>query len=259
MVQTRKLTKTSLADQVCDSLKEMILNDFAVGDKLPSENEMAAMFGVSRLTVRLALQKLNVQGLILTKIGEGSFVQKFSFDKYMENVSDIMMTPKMLDDLLEFRSCIEVECVRLAIQNCKDSDFVTLENILESMAELVYDFSAPNNHILEQYVERDYEFHETICRIGGNSLFHLAFMAAQTPLKTYLLNIGMMRINAFHQRNPQVRSIYIDRQLNTTHSHAGILQGLKARDFEKCKSVYSFLLNYKEIDLPYVSNPAADQ
>ncbi len=45
------------------------------GQKLPSENELAAQFGVSRVTVRNALQRLSGLGLLETRFGEGSFIR----------------------------------------------------------------------------------------------------------------------------------------------------------------------------------------
>ena len=56
-----------------DQLREQILSGgWKPGDKLPSENELAAQFGVSRVTVRNALQRLSGLGLLETRFGEGS-------------------------------------------------------------------------------------------------------------------------------------------------------------------------------------------
>jgi GntR family transcriptional regulator len=44
------------------------------GDRLPSENEMAQEFNISRVTIRRALQELTHQGKIVSVPGKGSFV-----------------------------------------------------------------------------------------------------------------------------------------------------------------------------------------
>jgi len=72
----RKIKRQSVSDQVFEQLKEQLLmNEWRRGEKLPSENELATSFDVSRVTVRHALQKLTALGLIETKLGEGSFVR----------------------------------------------------------------------------------------------------------------------------------------------------------------------------------------
>ena len=70
----KKVVKSSVSQQVFDQLREQILSgSWKPGQKLPSENELAAQFGVSRVTVRNALQKLSGLGLLETRFGEGSF------------------------------------------------------------------------------------------------------------------------------------------------------------------------------------------
>ena len=72
----KKVVKSSVSQQVFDQLREQILSgSWKPGDKLPSENELAAQFGVSRVTVRNALQRLSGLGLLETRFGEGSFIR----------------------------------------------------------------------------------------------------------------------------------------------------------------------------------------
>ncbi len=64
-----------LAEQVEEILRERILAGiYAPGGRLPSEDELAAEFGVSRATVRTVLAKLAAHGLILRRHGEGTYV-----------------------------------------------------------------------------------------------------------------------------------------------------------------------------------------
>lgn len=54
------------------------------GGKIPSENELAQQFGVSRVTVRNALQKLSALELLETRFGEGSFVRSPGCGRHAE-------------------------------------------------------------------------------------------------------------------------------------------------------------------------------
>ena len=77
MSGVKPIKRVSVGEQVFTQLKELLVQgEWKPGEKLPSENELAAQFGVSRITVRQALQKLGALGLVETRLGEGSFVKQ---------------------------------------------------------------------------------------------------------------------------------------------------------------------------------------
>lgn len=62
--------------QVAAGLRERITSgDLGPGEKLPSEPELAARYGVSRTTVRHAIDVIRGEGLIRTEKGRGTFVR----------------------------------------------------------------------------------------------------------------------------------------------------------------------------------------
>ena len=61
--------------QIRNTIKDWITNkEYESGDKIPSENALAKLFNVNRITVRQGISLLTQEGLIKTKRGEGSFV-----------------------------------------------------------------------------------------------------------------------------------------------------------------------------------------
>lgn len=65
-----------LYKQIYDELRQKILNhEYAVNQQLPTEAELASMFGVSLITSKRALTELEREGLIYRKRGSGSFVR----------------------------------------------------------------------------------------------------------------------------------------------------------------------------------------
>ena len=65
----------TIAEQAYKALKELLESgDFAPGQKLPSEDEMARQLNISRITLRTALQKLELLGYVDRKRGVGTFV-----------------------------------------------------------------------------------------------------------------------------------------------------------------------------------------
>ncbi len=71
--------RQGLAAQVKEDLRaRLISNEWADGEKLPTESELVEYYGVSRPTVREALKSLESEGRILTQQGRGSFAIGYS-------------------------------------------------------------------------------------------------------------------------------------------------------------------------------------
>lgn len=70
----------ALYHQLVDLLKERMETSMIPHDKLPSERELTAQYGVSRTTVRLALQELENTGYIYRRHGKGTFVSDIKQD-----------------------------------------------------------------------------------------------------------------------------------------------------------------------------------
>lgn len=246
MTDSRTIKKTTLADQVFDAIKESVTSEqYQPGDKIPSENELAALYGVNRLTVRLALQKLNTLGVVETRQGEGTFVKRFSFTDYISEISDFYMKPEMLDDVCAFRKLIEVECVRLAIEHYSREDINVLEKIYLEYAGIPYIGTTPSASLTERFIELDYQFHYQICKMSQNSLYILAYKTAKEIICRYLRVIARSRLAGFQKEG------YINDKGNLLEKadlHLEILNGIKAKDFDACKKIYETIVDYKELE-----------
>ncbi len=65
---------TTIANTTIRTIQSLIRNQLQPGDRLPSEQEFAHQFGVSRATVRDALARLSADGIIQKRWGVGTFV-----------------------------------------------------------------------------------------------------------------------------------------------------------------------------------------
>lgn len=92
-----RTAKQPLYDQLVDILTERIEHELSAGDMLPSERELSERYGLSRTTVRLALQELERLGLVVRQHGRGTFVsdrsartanlmQAYSFTEQMRSM-----------------------------------------------------------------------------------------------------------------------------------------------------------------------------
>ena len=79
--------------RVYNALKARILEgDYGVGELLPSEPELERQFGVSRTTVRKAVENLSREGFVLAQQGRGTVVLDFSTRQNLNEVTSISET-----------------------------------------------------------------------------------------------------------------------------------------------------------------------
>ena len=131
-----KIARVSIVDQVCASIKQDIADGiWKPGDKIPSEAEFADMFGVNRLSVRMALQKLNTLGIIDTRVGEGSFVCKFSLKPILSEISIFYEGEDKYRDVQQLRNLLEYECTRLAVHSATEEEKKELGEALKHYNE----------------------------------------------------------------------------------------------------------------------------
>jgi GntR family transcriptional regulator len=67
-------TRPNLGDQIAERLSQRLRHgEWKPGDRLPTEHQLGDEYGVSRATIRSALQRLDTVGLTVTKHGLGTF------------------------------------------------------------------------------------------------------------------------------------------------------------------------------------------
>ncbi len=161
-----KVTRVKLSDQVANEIQNMILNnDFQAGDKLPVENELAKMFSVSRITVREAISKLSLTGIIDVRQGEGTFVKKLGPESFMKPLLPmLMMGKKDMQDVLEVRLLIECKNAQLAAKNATPAELAKVKACLEKMEQCAMEGD------LAQYNRYDAKFHYLVAKCSHNQV-----------------------------------------------------------------------------------------
>ncbi|MCT1796865.1 FadR/GntR family transcriptional regulator [Helcococcus kunzii] len=107
MINISRVERTNLPDIIASEIKNRILNNvWEVGDKIPSENDLSKEFEVNRLTIRLAINKLNTLGLLETKTGEGTYVRKLNLYNYINQIIPFIVSSNEINHILEFENTI---------------------------------------------------------------------------------------------------------------------------------------------------------
>ena len=153
----------SLTDRVTDALTRLISGgEVPPGARLPTENEMAERFGVSRTVVREAVARLKSGGLVESKQGSGVYVRQPSADIPFRLAALDESTASVLQ-IVELRRGLEGEAAALAAERCTRAQLAEIRGALKEIAR---DEAAGRDG-----VDADMGFHRAIARATGNPHF----------------------------------------------------------------------------------------
>ncbi|MGE5613813.1 MAG: FadR/GntR family transcriptional regulator [Bacillota bacterium] len=208
------IQKRNISNEVYEQFMNAIASgEWAPGSKIPSENELAATLGVSRISVRSALHRLASLGLVESRQGEGTFVCEVSGEQYLNNLVPIIMLSKPdLKHLLEFRMIFDCEMAGLAAMRADDETIQKLKDNLAHHRQLGNDTKAA--------AECDLEFHYLIAKASANPLLVKIYMILKDIFLAGLYDI-----------------IAVMGTTNAFYYHKRIIDCIEARDSERARAV----------------------
>lgn len=152
-IQPRRLYR-----QVADQIRALIeKGEFAVGERLPGERELAEQLAVSRPTIREALIALEVEGFVHIRMGSGIYV-------IQQRPRRSAFHPEDLEgpfELLRARSLIECAIAEEAARVVTPAHVAAMDEVLTKMAS--------NFHSPQTSIGYDRDFHTTVAGIIENS------------------------------------------------------------------------------------------
>ena len=157
-----QVERKKVADQVLEFLIEMLqTGELEPNTLLPTENELATRFGVSRAPIREALKVLEVAGAIESKQGGRSLVKAVSLAELLDPIRFQLINRQQVLDLLEFRIIIETEAAALAAERRTEKELVEILKLVEHFQQLMEDKKAIG-------YEEDFQFHQFIMKASKN-------------------------------------------------------------------------------------------
>jgi GntR family transcriptional regulator, transcriptional repressor for pyruvate dehydrogenase complex len=162
----QSLGRRSAYLDVADRVRATIFRDkLALFQRMPSERDLAAQFGVSRVVVREAIRTLESSGLVTVKKGPkgGIFVAQDYERPIVDTVTNLLAGGEAtLDDLFEMRLLIEPYAAARVAARGSEADFALLEGRITA---------AEHEHGADRSVRHAYiDFHRQIIRLAGNPL-----------------------------------------------------------------------------------------
>ena len=162
----RQIGPARLADTVAAALERRILEgSLKPGDRLPAEREFALEFGVSRPSLRQAIQTLAAKGLLSTRHGGGTFVTDRLVAQFHDPWQQMLQGNPMLHrDLLEFRQMLESQAAALAADRATDVDVAGLD---AAYARLEQHYDSDD---LPATIDADLAFHQAVAEASHNAM-----------------------------------------------------------------------------------------
>jgi GntR family transcriptional regulator, transcriptional repressor for pyruvate dehydrogenase complex len=167
MDQTEKFAPVRGEPRFSDIIYEKIVGmiaegRFVINERLPSEPNLAIMFGASRPVVREALERLRNDQVIVSRKGSGSYVRQRPDSSVLKQVPVGSLAD--VQRFFEFRAGLEAAAAELAARNCQAEDKVRISDALEALERCLEagDLGA----------DEDQALHDAIAMAAGNQ-FHM--------------------------------------------------------------------------------------
>lgn len=217
-----RIDKKNLNDEISLQMISKILSGaFQPGTKLPPERDMAEQMNVNRNTLREALRKLEILGLLSVRQGDGIYVLDYRDSGNIELLKHILVlrketTAEIIHDILKIRTIVIPEMAALAAEKITADELQILKKI--------------NDDPAMSLIDKDIAIHGLIAKVSGNLFF-------------------MILLNFFNDIFRQYAGLYFSFEENRNVSikfHKNIIDALNRKDSKKAKSIMLDVLVYAE-------------
>lgn len=154
-----------IAEQIALNLEQKIsAGEWAVGSKLPSENQLKVEYGVSRTAVREAISRLRSQGLVEARQGAGAFVINDKLTSHQPTFKSVSVDlASSILEVFEIRLAVESEAAKLAAERRSPTQMAQIFEALRALRDLTEAQTVTP--------EADFKFHLAIAEAANNRRF----------------------------------------------------------------------------------------
>ena len=177
--------KKKLADLVIGEIKAMLEDGrLKEGDKLPNQTEFARQLGVSRLSLREALQTLEHMGVVRQKPKTGTVITFAATERWAEPIAPPMLEDRdAIFELLSARKVIESAIAAYAVSRVTAEDIKNLERLLKKSEK------AHASRDIGNYIDLDIKFHIALMSISKNQYLINMYLTVYNKVVQYMREV----------------------------------------------------------------------
>lgn len=211
------VAQRSLSSQIAHQIRQAIMDgSLKADDRLPTEEELAQRYQVSRPTIREALKRLAAQNLIRSRRGPtgGTFINRPSAADLSDALASattllVGMDAFSMEDINQTRLLLGTSCLKLAAQHISDKQ---LEQLKLELLQQQDDSLSP-----EEFCASDVRFHRLIAEASGNPLLSFimhSVIEALQPVsnmvtfrfreRSVIIGQHQRLLSALEQHNPEL-------------------------------------------------------
>ncbi|MGB0723453.1 MAG: FadR/GntR family transcriptional regulator [Gammaproteobacteria bacterium] len=215
------MERVRLSDRIAEQLEQMIAEGvLKPGERLPAERQLAERLGVSRPSLREAIQKLASKGLLCTRQGGGTYVSDTLDTQFADPLIKLLRGREDAEfDTLQVRLELEGVAASLAATRATAEDRARIRAAYERMAE-VHRSDADS----ERKLEVDLAFHEAIIEASHNVVLVHFMRGVMAVLKS---SVGAY-LDLFYSKQPFVKTL--------CEQHKAICDAIDRRDPEAARA-----------------------
>ncbi len=211
-----------VTESIIEQLEDSILSgELKVGEKLPSEQELATQAGVGRRAIREALKALEMKGLISVRKGSGAFVIRNDFDNYIETLSRnvkayLHVNRASLAHILQYREILGGSVISMLAARPDEGTIARIEATLDQQ-ERALEKKSPS-----LYTKAHIDYHLAIIDSLENPIVSMMYIEIIRLLEPYMKRSGS--------------DLGIMRQ--SIAEHREILEAIKANDTQRAHKAF---------------------
>jgi len=208
-------TGSSIPEKVINEIRDALLRgDLKLGDRLPTESQLAGKFSVSRIGVREAMKMLSVMGVVEIKRGDGTYIAKnISASVIDPFIFSLIPEKKAPEELLDLREMLEIGILEIVLKRATKDDMKKMKEAVE-LLEKDSKRAEKDSEILNEH----------------NLAFHYAFAQATHNPMIVKIAQALWEIFAF-----TIKKSTLKRTEESVKHHRMILEALKEKDPKKAR------------------------
>lgn len=214
-----------VSDDVAEQIRNLIFSrEFTTGGRLPPERELAVRLEVHRSSVREALKRLEGEGLVEIRRGDGAYVRDYLQDANLASLESLLFSSEgqrssLFRGIQEFRILVQKEMARLAAARRTEDNVAEIAGILSGE-------EATNDP--HTFRELDWRFFLAVARATQNGMFPLVLNS----------------VRDIHERWGVVYFSVPDTVAITRRFHRLLARAIRIRDERRAASIMVKLLEY---------------